>query len=113
LGSPGGGDAGYVGEPVNAWSDFSFLAVGFFMIYCGVHNMLWPVQNSKGEKTVNPIVSFPIVSIVWGGTFVTSGHQLRDRMRTCTDTTTNLCCSGERDSCVRHVLVPLVPLQGG
>lgn len=59
---------GGVGEPVNAWSDFSFLAVGFFMIYCGVHNMLWPVQNSKGEKTVNPMVSYPIVSIVWGGT---------------------------------------------
>jgi len=56
----------FMREPVNAWSDFSFLAVGFFMIYCGVHNMFWPVQNSKGEKTVNPIVSFPIVSIVWG-----------------------------------------------
>jgi hypothetical protein len=56
----------FMREPVNAWSDFSFLAVGLFMIYSGIHNMLWPVKNSKGEKAVNPIVAFPIVSIVWG-----------------------------------------------
>lgn len=55
------------GEPANAWSDFSFLAVGLFMIYCGIHNSVWPVINAKGEKLSNPIVNFPTISIVWGG----------------------------------------------
>jgi hypothetical protein len=71
---------GGVGEPVNAWSDFSFLAVGFFMIYCGVHNMLWPVQNSKGEKAMNPMVSYPIVSIVWGGTASLASGTVEERV---------------------------------
>lgn len=56
------------GEPANAWSDFTFLAVGLFMIYCGIHNMSWPVTNAKGEKLNNPIVSFPAISVIWGGT---------------------------------------------
>jgi len=40
-------------EPANAWSDFSFLAVGLFMLYSGIHNMLWPVDDA-------------IISVVWG-----------------------------------------------
>jgi hypothetical protein len=56
----------FIREPANAWSDFTFLAVGLFMIYCGIHNMSWPVMNAKGEKLNNPIVSFPAISIIWG-----------------------------------------------
>ena len=39
----------------------SFLAVGFFMLYCGTHDLLFPKPPTK-----NPVVAFPLISIICG-----------------------------------------------
>ncbi len=60
-----------LGEPANAGSVFGFLAVGLFMVYCGVHNWLWPCTvSSEAESAlgkVNPIVAHPSLSLLCGG----------------------------------------------
>eukprot|EP01104_Vermistella_antarctica_P001069 TRINITY_DN11132_c0_g1_i1.p1 TRINITY_DN11132_c0_g1~~TRINITY_DN11132_c0_g1_i1.p1 ORF type:complete len:384 (+),score=31.54 TRINITY_DN11132_c0_g1_i1:113-1153(+) len=55
--------AAFVREPANAWSDFSFLAVGFYQIYCAAYDWLVKSPNNPAR---NPMVAYPLISLVSG-----------------------------------------------
>jgi hypothetical protein len=52
----------FIREPANAWSDFSYVAVGIYILLQGVYDLYYGEVSSKKSL----IIQYPSISIVYG-----------------------------------------------